>query len=1071
MGARIKDGRPRGGKADPPRAREPRRRSACGARGLLSGAVLALVLAIAAFTSSASASLIAGTSLSASTGTSLNIPAGASQNARTDAGSTAPKVTLQPTNTTAEEGASASFTSTASNSPTVQWELSIDGGTSWQPIEGATATTYTVVVTSLAESGHEFRAVFTNASGSATSKAVTLTVTKKPAVTQQPVDANAREGHEASFEAHASGSPAPSTQWQSSTDGTTFKNLTGATGSVLRFTSVNKVQDGLKVRAVFKNSAGEAVSEAATLHVVELPVVASQPLRETVTEGEEATFRSSAHGNPTPTQQWEVSTDAGASWTPVPGATAETLTVPATTVAENGYRYRAIFTNVAGSVASESATLTVNGRPVVTLQPESHTVGVGGSATFEAAGTGTPSPTVQWESSSDEGASWAPISGATTDTLAVSNAQLSESGQEYRAVFKNVAGTAASEAAILTVSTDYRAYGWGLNSRGQAGVGNNTADITSPTPISGPTFVKAMAGGVRHSLALLAGGTVDAWGFNGHDQLGYEGPDSNSPVPVAHVSHVEAIAAGANHSVALLKNGTVEDWGNDESGQLGDGTTSEAELPVTVAGLSGVTAVAAGSEHTLALLSNGTVMAWGNDERGQLGNGSVKSSSTPVPVTGLSGVTAIAANRNFSLALLSNGSVKAWGDDEHGQLGNMEVLEGAQEEGSFSRTPVAVEGLTGVTAIAAGQLHALALLNDGTVVGWGDDREGELGNGTTEPLAVHPTPAIGLSNVVSIAAGESDSAAILASGRLMTWGMNNAGSLGLGTHGEAVDTPTLVSSLGMVAGVAAGGSQMLAFGEELPTVSSIAPTSGPTAGGTQVTITGTNLSGATAVRFGSSAATSLQVESATTVTAIAPPGTGTVDVTVTTPAGATPAVSGDRFTYLPAPVIGKLSAKGGPASGGTSLTITGTGLAGASEVRVGQAAATITADTATSMTVLTPQNDSGQLFVTVTTPGGTSATGSKAKFKSTPVIESVSPASGPLAGGTSVVITGAGFAPGTATTKLKFGSASSKSVQCSSTTSCTATVPAGRATGTVTVKASANKANSVATEGARYSYE
>jgi alpha-tubulin suppressor-like RCC1 family protein len=1067
MQMRTMDGLLRGGReaAATPRRANPR-------RGGVLAALLALVLLLAVLASAASASPIGPAPVESGPTASANTVQ-ASPTARTDAGSTAPKIALQPSSVTVEEGSPASFSSSASNQPTVQWEVSLDSGATWNPIEGATTTTYTIAATALSESGHQVRAVFTNSGGAATSKAATLTVTKKPAITQQPVDANAREGHEATFEAQAAGSPAPTVQWQSSTDGgTTFKNLTGATKTVLSFSNVNKSEDGLKVRAIFKNSAGEAMTQVATLHLVEVPVISAQPFPETVTEGETANFSATAHGSPTPTQQWEVSTDGGATWTPVAGATSGTLSVPATTVSESGYRYRDVFTNVAGTTASEGAKLTVNGKPVVTQQPEDRTVGAGGNATFEVAASGSPAPTVQWESSTDEGASWTAVSGATSDTLSISGAQAAQSGTEYRAVFKNVAGTATSEAAILTVSsTNYQAYGWGLNSRGQAGVANNTADIVSPTPISGLQFVKEVSGGTRHSLALLAGGTVQAWGFNGHEQLGNEGPDTNTPVPVANVRHVKAIAAGGNHSVALLKNGTVEDWGNDESGQLGNGRTSEAELPVSVQGLSGVTAVAAGSEHTLALLSNGTVMAWGNDERGQLGNGSLKSSDTPVAVQGLSGVTAIAADRNFSLALLSDGTVMAWGDDEHGQLGNAEVLETMQEEGHYSRTPVPVEGLTGATAIAAGQFHALALLADGTVVGWGDDREGELGNGTTETMSVHPTAALGVSEATAITAGEGDSAAIVGAGRLMSWGANGSGSLGLGTHGEPVDTPTTVTALGMVSGVSAGGSQMLAFGEELPTVTGITPTSGPTAGGTQVTITGTNLSGASAVRFGANAASSFQVESATTVTAVAPPGTGTVDVKVTTEAGTTPASSADRFAYLPRPTITKDSVKGGPASGGTTLTIAGTGLAGATEVRIGEAAATITADTATSMSVVTPANVSGQLYVTVTTPGGTSAAGSKSKFKSTPVIEAVSPASGPPAGGTSVQITGFGFAPGTATTKLKFGSASSKSVQCSSTTSCTATVPAGGATGTVTIKASANKANSLPTEGSHYTYE
>ena len=1020
--------------------------------------------------------------LVSATGASAS-PQGAGLSA-TPLASGAPKITLQPTNATAEEGSPASFTSTASGSPTVQWEMAPSGSEVFAPIEGATSTTYTIASTLVAESGRKFRAAFKNSEGTVTSKAVTLTVTRKPFVTQQPVDANAIEGGEATFESKAGGNPAPTTQWQESTDGgTTFKNLTGATQSALKLKNLPKADDGFKFRAIFKNSVGEATSEVATLHIVEPPSITIQPLDTTVIEGETATFNSGAHGNPAPTEQWEVSTDGGKTFQKVEGATGAMLSVPATTVSENGYRYRAVFTNVAGSTATNTVTLTVEGRPVVTEQPQSETVSPGANVTFKVAGTGLPAPSVQWERSTDEGATWGVLAGANSTTFTVTGAQLSESGQEYRATFKNPAGSATSEAALLTVSaTDYRAYGWGLNSHGQTGVGSSEQFILSPTPISSLHYVTAVAAGRNHSLALLAGGTVDSWGSNAFGQLGDEGATQTAnPIPVAHLSGVKAIAAGNNHSVALLKNGTVKTWGDNESGQLGNNSKAESEVPVTVPGLSGVTAVAAAGEQTFALLSNGTVEAWGNNERGQLGTGNTKTADTPTPVKNLSGVVAIAAGRTFTMALLSNGTVEAWGDDERGQLGNTALYEQlfeaenekVEEEGLYSTTPVTVDGLSGVTAIAAGTTHGLALLEGGTVVGWGDDHEGQLGNGAQEAVVEHPTPAVGLSGVEQIAAGEQDSAAILKTGELLTWGMNNLASLGLGARTEPVDTPTHVTTLGMVAGISSGSSQMIAFGEEQPTVAAISPSSGAAGGGTEVTITGTNLGSASGVNFGTTAATSVHVVSSTTVTAIAPAhAAGTVDVTVVTPTGTTTAVPVDRYTFLARPEVSKLSVKGGPATGGTVVTVTGTGFAGPVSVSFGGVPATsVTVNSPTSLTATSPANVSGILDVTVTTGGGTSATSSKDHFKYAPVIESITPANGPLAGGGTVTISGVGFAPGAGLTKFKFGKGAAKSVVCESTSTCTAVVPVGKALGTVDVLAQANKGKSTASEGDHYTYE
>ena len=1051
-----------GGTARDAEGQAPRRRAGRRARLRLAPWLLAvLTLACACLCSTASA-LPAGAGLGA-------VPAAVSP----------PKVTLQPTSVTVEEGQPASFTSAASNSPTVQWELSTDSGATWHPIEGATAGTYAIASTVTSESGHEFRAVFTNAGGTATSKAATLTVQEKPVVTVQPHDANAQEGHEASFESRASGSPAPTVQWQSSTDGgATWKNLTGATANVLKLNNVSKTLNGEKFRAVFKNAAGEAVSEAATLNIVDPPHVLRQPLSTTVIEGETATFTAEASGNPTPTVQWELSTDAGASWNLLTGATSDVLSIPATTPSQNGYEYRALFSNVAGTGTSTVAKLTVEGIPVVTQQPANVTVGVGGTATFEALGTGSPAPTQQWELSTNGGESWTPIAGATSTKLTVSGAQLSEGGRQYRAIFKNAAGSKASSAATLTVSaTDYRAYGWGLNTRGQVGVGSVESSIPTPTPIGGIQFVTAVSAGMRHSLALLADGTVYVWGFNGHGQLGDEGfPSTRTPFEVENLAGVKAIAAGGNHSLALLGDGTVKAWGDDESGQLGDGKSTDSEVPVAVQGLSGVVAIAAGEEHSLALLSNGTVMAWGSNERGQLGTGNNKSSNTPVAVKGLSGVMAIAAGGQFSLALLENGTVMAWGDDTHDQLGNAGVLEAeseaSEEEGPESRVPVEAEGLSGVRSIAAGRTHDLALLAGGTVMAWGNDSEGELGNGAIEPQLDKPTLVSGLEHVTAISAGDQDSVALLESGALMSWGMNNAGSLGIGVTGEAGDVPVQVHGLSQVKGVSAGGSHMLALGEALPSVTAISPQSGPTAGGGTVTITGLNLGAASAVRFGATAATTFTVESPTSITATAPAAGGTVDVTVTTPSGTSPTGPADRYTYRQPPTVTKLSAKGGPATGATSVTITGTELTGATEVSFGGVAATgLTVNSPTSITAVSPANVSGTANVTVRTVGGTSATSSKDRFKYAPVVESVTPNSGSVQGGASVTVTGAGFALGTNMTKFKFGKATSKSVQCASTTSCTVIVPVGKATGTVDVKATANKASSAPGPGDLFTYE
>jgi alpha-tubulin suppressor-like RCC1 family protein len=236
--------------------------------------------------------------------------------------------------------------------------------------------------------------------------------------------------------------------------------------------------------------------------------------------------------------------------------------------------------------------------------------------------------------------------------------------------------------------------------------------------------VSAVAAGEEFSLALLADGTVLAWGENEDGQLGdgtTTGPRtcgvgrtacSATAVAVRELRDVKAIAAGEHFALALLNNGTVMSWGENEEGELGDGGTAEhSDVPVAVHGLSGVTAIAAGEHDGLALLRDGTVMAWGSDQSGQLGDPSAEQQSdVPVAVRALPGTTAIAAGAGFAVALTRSGRVMAWGEDINGELGD------GVRNGEQSDVPVTVRGLSSMTAIAAGGADAVAVGPSGAVI-------------------------------------------------------------------------------------------------------------------------------------------------------------------------------------------------------------------------------------------------------------------------------------------------------------------------------------------------------------------
>jgi alpha-tubulin suppressor-like RCC1 family protein len=528
------------------------------------------------------------------------------------------------------------------------------------------------------------------------------------------------------------------------------------------------------------------------------------------------------------------------------------------------------------------------------------------------------------------------------------------------ALFGALAASAASAASPGIAA-------WGSNSLGQLGNGT-TENSLEPAPVSGVTEVLAVAGGGEFSLALLANGTVMSWGANNAGQLGDGSTTPSSvPVPVSGLSNVVAIAAGGEHALALLSNGHVMAWGQNATGQLGNGKApTSSDVPVEVSEISEVTAIAAGGKHSLALLSDHRVEAWGADKEGQLGNGHSGSLATgyntPVEVTELGGVTAIAAGGLHSLALLENGTVESWGSNTHGQLGN--------ESKNLSSTAVAVKGLIGVKAIAAGQSHSMALLNSGEVWDWGGGGSGDLGNGAEETKTT-PVQATGLTEVTAISAGSNYSAALLASGNVSEWGANNEGQLGDGVKTRSA-LPLTNADIHSVAGISAGGSHMLVAGPQLPSVTAVAPAKGPPSGSTSVTITGTHFASVSAVHFGANAATEFKVESETTIQAVSPAGTGIVNVTVTIPAGTSPDSAANAFSY--APVVSGIAPAAGTQEGGTKVVISGSNFEGVSAVSFGAtAAASFKVESSSEIVAFSPAGV-GTVDVTITGPGGTSAT-------------------------------------------------------------------------------------------------
>jgi alpha-tubulin suppressor-like RCC1 family protein len=357
----------------------------------------------------------------------------------------------------------------------------------------------------------------------------------------------------------------------------------------------------------------------------------------------------------------------------------------------------------------------------------------------------------------------------------------------------------------LALKSDGTVQAWGNNNHGRLGDGT-TAHSGTPVRVikdSGGTAlngVVAVSAGGDHSAALAQDGTVWTWGRNNFGQLGLASPSyKTKAVQVPGLTNAAAVAAGFSHTVALRSDGTVWTWGRNNFGQLGIGNTTGYSSPVQVEGLFNVVAIASGGAHVLALRSDGTVWGWGYNNEGELGDSSTTTRLSPVEA-GITNVRAIYAGTYHSFAIKSNGEVWAWGYNNYGQLGDGTTANQA--------SPVRVKGvggtgyLSGVVEIVGGNWHTIALKDDGSVLAWGYNYFGQLGDSTTTD-SHWPKKITEITDAIAIAAGSTHTTVLRSDGTAWAWGWNGYGQIGNGNISGS-RSPLLVENLTPVNVMAAG---------------------------------------------------------------------------------------------------------------------------------------------------------------------------------------------------------------------------------------------------------------------------
>lgn len=318
---------------------------------------------------------------------------------------------------------------------------------------------------------------------------------------------------------------------------------------------------------------------------------------------------------------------------------------------------------------------------------------------------------------------------------------------------------------------------WGSNSYGQVGIGSiQDTKILLPTPVIGLIDgVKQIASGNGHTLLLLNNGTVMAVGRNDYGQLGDNTiVDKYTPVLVSNLSNVKQVGAGEIGSVALLNDGTVKTWGYNGDGTLGDGTTVDKHIPTSVPGLTGVQQISMATFHILALMQDGTLKGWGDNSYGQLGNGGQSDVRAPSTLTNYSNnIKEVTATNRGSFVIYNTGVVKACGDNNKYEVGDGTT--------TWRATPITVTGFTDVVKhILYGYTNNSALLNNGTVMAWGTNGSGIMGDGTTT-AKTRPTLLPNISGVVQLALASNTTYVLLNDGTVKAFGSGAYGQLGNGT--------------------------------------------------------------------------------------------------------------------------------------------------------------------------------------------------------------------------------------------------------------------------------------------------
>ncbi|GAB3787640.1 RCC1 domain-containing protein [Nocardioides pacificus] len=341
--------------------------------------------------------------------------------------------------------------------------------------------------------------------------------------------------------------------------------------------------------------------------------------------------------------------------------------------------------------------------------------------------------------------------------------------------------TAASEASrsvaaggehSCVIRTDGTLWCWGLNDRGQLGHGQGGNAATAPVQVGNATDWRSVSAGGASTCAVRTNGSLWCWGLNHRGQLGL-GTNKSRPTPtqVGSATDWREVSVGWFGACGIRTDGSLWCWGDNSAGQIGDGTTTRRLAPVKVPGADWRN-VDVGGWHTCATTGAGSLSCWGRNDFGEIGDGTIANRRQPTPVAG-DGWADVAASWSHSCGVTRGGEVRCWGRNDRGQLGD-----GTQRD---RRRPTLVSGGLEAREVATGDVHSCATAANGATWCWGGNDYGALGTGNQASSNV-PVRTQGAYRGLS--GGWMHTCALTVSESLRCWGNNERGQLGNGTNSD-----------------------------------------------------------------------------------------------------------------------------------------------------------------------------------------------------------------------------------------------------------------------------------------------